>query len=46
MLHDGRARNAAEAILWNSGEARASREFFRRLPKADRDALLFFLDSI
>ena len=46
MLHDGRARNAKEAILWHGGEAAASREFFRRLPKPDRDALLFFLDSI
>jgi CxxC motif-containing protein (DUF1111 family) len=46
MLHDGRAWNATEAILWHGGEAEASREFFRRLPKPDRDALLFFLDSI
>ncbi len=45
MLHHGRARNATEAILWHGDEARASCEFFRRLPKADRDALLFFLDS-
>jgi CxxC motif-containing protein (DUF1111 family) len=44
--HFGRARNAKEAIPWHSGEAEASREFFRRLPKPDRDALLFFLDSI
>lgn len=46
MLYDGRARNAKEAILWHGGEAEASREFFRRLPKPDRDAPLFFLDSI
>jgi CxxC motif-containing protein (DUF1111 family) len=46
MLHDRRARNATEAILWHGGDAEASREFFRRLPKPDRDALLFFLDSI
>jgi CxxC motif-containing protein (DUF1111 family) len=46
MLHDGRARDATEAILWHGGEATPSREAFRRLPKADRDALLFFLDSI
>ncbi len=46
VLHDGRARNATEAILWHCGEASASREFFRRLPKPDRDALHFFLESI
>ena len=46
MLHDGRARNAAEAILWHGGEADISREAFRKMPKADREALLKFLDSI
>ena len=28
-LHDGRARNLAEAILWHGGEATAAREAFR-----------------
>jgi CxxC motif-containing protein (DUF1111 family) len=46
MLHDGRARNAAEAILWHGGEAQASREAFRNMPKADREALVRFLESI
>lgn len=46
LLHDGRARNATEAILWHGGEARASRESFARLPKRDREALLAFLDAI
>ncbi len=46
MLHDGRARNATEAILWHGGEASASREAFRGMPKADREALVRFLDSI
>jgi CxxC motif-containing protein (DUF1111 family) len=46
MLHDGRARNATEAILWHGGEAQVSREAFRTMPKADREALLKFLDSI
>jgi CxxC motif-containing protein (DUF1111 family) len=46
MLHDGRARNLTEAILWHGGEAQASREAFRSLPKADREALLKFLSSI
>ena len=46
MLHDGRARNATEAILWHDGEARISRDAFRDMAKADRDALLKFLNSI
>jgi CxxC motif-containing protein (DUF1111 family) len=46
FLHDGRARDFAEAILWHGGEADVSREAFRRLPRADRDALLAFLASL
>jgi CxxC motif-containing protein (DUF1111 family) len=46
LLHDGRARNAAEAILWHGGEATVSREAFRSMPRADRDALLRFLASL
>ena len=46
MLHDGRARDATEAVLWHGGEAAASREAFRNLSKTDRAALLKFLDSI
>lgn len=46
LLHDGRARGVAEAILWHGGEAEAARERFRAMPKADRDALLAFLGSL
>jgi len=46
MLHDGRARSVSEAILWHGGEAAASREAFRIMPKADRDALVKFVESI
>jgi CxxC motif-containing protein (DUF1111 family) len=46
MLHDGRARNAVEAILWHDGEARNAREAFRAMAKSDRDALVRFLSSI
>ncbi len=46
LLHDGRARGIAEAILWHGGEATAAREAFRHLPKADRAALLAFLNSL
>jgi len=46
MMHDGRARNATEAILWHGGDALAARETFRNMSKADREALLQFLSSI
>jgi CxxC motif-containing protein (DUF1111 family) len=45
-LHDGRARNLTEAILWHAGEADDSRARFENLPKADRDALMVFLGSL
>lgn len=46
FLHDGRARNLTEAILWHGGEAQAARDRFAGLPKADRDALVTFLESL
>jgi CxxC motif-containing protein (DUF1111 family) len=46
LLHDGRARNVTEAILWHGGEAQAAREAFRNLPKADREALVKFVESL
>jgi CxxC motif-containing protein (DUF1111 family) len=46
LLHDGRARGPAEAILWHGGEALAARERFRTAAKADRDALVAFLRSL
>lgn len=46
LLHDGRARDLPEAILWHGGEAAASRERFRTLPAASRAALVAFLDSL
>jgi CxxC motif-containing protein (DUF1111 family) len=45
-LHDGRARNLEEAILWHGGEAEASKEAFRTLSAADRAALIAFLQSL
>ena len=46
FLHDGRARNFTEAILWHGGEAEAAREHFRQLSRADRQALVRFLNSL
>jgi CxxC motif-containing protein (DUF1111 family) len=45
-LHDGRARNLTEAIMWHDGEAAKSRQRFESLSKSDRDALLAFLKSL
>lgn len=46
FLHDGRARNLTEAIVWHGGEAQAARDGFVDLPKADRDAMIRFLESL
>lgn len=46
LLHDGRARNVSEAILWHGGEAKPSREAFRTLSRADREALIKFVESL
>ena len=46
FLHDGRARNLVEAILWHGGEAEAARAAFQSLAKSERDALLLFLNSL
>jgi CxxC motif-containing protein (DUF1111 family) len=46
FLHDGRARNILEAILWHGGEAQGPRDGVVALPKADRDALVAYLESL
>jgi CxxC motif-containing protein (DUF1111 family) len=46
FLHDGRARDLNEAILWHGGEAEASRDAFSKLPRKERDDLLAFLSSL
>lgn len=46
FLHDGRARNLMEAVLWHGGEAEASQKKVLAMDKADRDALLAFLNSM
>lgn len=48
-LHDCRARNVIEAIMWHgapSSDARHSVENFRRLSKAERDAVVKFIGAI
>lgn len=46
FLHDGRARNLEEAVLWHGGEGEASKEAYTQLAKSDRDALIRFLESL
>lgn len=46
FLHDGRARNIEEAILWHGGEAQSARDAYAKLPKAERDALIKFVESL
>jgi CxxC motif-containing protein (DUF1111 family) len=46
LLHDGRARNALEEILWHGGEAQAARERVVSLRRADREALIRFVNSL
>ena len=46
FLHDGRARSLLEAILWHGGEAAAQRDAVIAMPKADRDALIRFVESL
>lgn len=46
LLHDGRARNLLEAILWHGGEASFARDAVINLPTAQRESLLRFLESL
>ncbi len=46
FLHDGRARNLLEAILWHGGEANSAQQTVVDLPPADRAALIRFLQSL
>ena len=46
LLHDGRARGIAEAILWHGGEAEAAKETFRNMAAPARADLLAFLRSL
>ncbi len=45
-LHDGRARNLLEAILWHGGEAETAKNKVMKLTTEEREALLAFLKSL
>lgn len=46
FLHDGRARDLMEAILWHGGEAEKSRQMTLQMTTVERDALIAFLESL
>ena len=46
LLHDGRAANVLEAVLWHGGVATRARERFTSLPADARTALIAFLNSL
>jgi len=46
FLHDGRARNLMEAILWHGGEAEQARRHVLEFNSEERAALLAFLESL
>ncbi|MEM9590543.1 MAG: di-heme oxidoredictase family protein [Pseudomonadota bacterium] len=46
FLHDGRARNLTEAILWHGGEAQNARDVFASLSQEDQQRLLAFVNSL
>lgn len=46
FLHDGRARNLTEAIMWHGGEANSAKSKFAALSTADREALMTFLNTL
>jgi CxxC motif-containing protein (DUF1111 family) len=45
-LHDGRARDLLEAVLWHGGEAEAAKQRVVEMAREERDALLAFLGSL
>ncbi|NKQ11906.1 di-heme oxidoreductase family protein [Pseudomonas sp. SST3] len=46
FLHDGRARNLLEAILWHGGEAEQAKQSVLGFDSNERSALLAFLESL
>ncbi|MCG9790942.1 di-heme oxidoreductase family protein [Flavobacterium algicola] len=46
LMHDGRAKNVEEAILWHGGEADYAKSQFKQLSKTERQALLTFINSL
>jgi CxxC motif-containing protein (DUF1111 family) len=46
FLHDGRARNLEEAVLWHGGEAEQAKQGYTQLSENDRASVIKFLKSL
>jgi CxxC motif-containing protein (DUF1111 family) len=46
LLHDGRADGVLQAVLWHGGEAEGARRRVLGMSKAERDALVAFVESL
>ncbi|WP_166923147.1 di-heme oxidoreductase family protein [Flavobacterium poyangense] len=46
LLHDGRAKNVEEAILWHGGEGQKAKEKYKKLSATERENLLSFINSL
>lgn len=46
FMHDGRARDVSEAILWHGGEGEKAKQAFLKMSKQEREALLAFINSL
>lgn len=46
FMHDGRARNLTEAVLWHGGEALQAKNKFKALTAQEREDVLAFLNSL
>ncbi|MDC5707216.1 c-type cytochrome [Vibrio europaeus] len=46
FLHDGRARNLMEAVLWHGGEAEIAKQKVLKFNRKEREALIAFLNSL
>jgi CxxC motif-containing protein (DUF1111 family) len=46
LLHDGRADGVLQAVLWHGGEAEASRQRVLKMSRAERAALVKYVESL
>lgn len=46
LMHDGRAKDVAEAVRWHGGEASGAKSRFDALTKAERDALVAYVSGL
>lgn len=46
LMHDGRAKDVAEAVHWHGGEATGAKNRFDALTKAERDALVAYVSGL